>query len=370
MKKKIYFVATVYDPIYIFLKPYLNSLSKEYEVSIICNLKNNSFPKFNKFEYINLYILRKPNILIDVSTFITLLILFLSKRPYKLISITPKAGFFCTILSKLLLIKNLHFVTGQIWENKTNIFKRSFLKTIDKFICRASDKIIVDSRPQYKYLLNQKIINDNAVYFNSVSGIDSSKFFKNLNYKYQFKSKFRLTNNSFGLIYVGRVNRDKGIKNLLKIYENIKKILKNNIFLVIVGEDEINLFKKISNSYLRKNNIFYFKKTDDINYYLNVCDLFVTCSNREGFCQSIIEANALGLPAIAYKLYNLNETIIDTKTGYLVENDYSFKKKILFLYNNKIQYKKFSNNCIRRNRFKYDTKNFINKFNFFLFNND
>ena len=100
-----------------------------------------------------------------------------------------------------------------------------------------------------------------------------------------------------------------------------------------------------------------------------MCDLFVTCSKREGFCQSIIEANAHGLPAIAYNLYNLSETILDKKTGYLAENKSIFIKHILNLYYNRLLYNKFSRNCLRRCKFDFNQNIFIKKFRSILFEN-
>ena len=369
MKKKIYFVATVYDPIHIFLGPYLKDLYLDYDISVICNLKKNIFTKSKDYKYYDLNISRKPNIMSDTTSFFFLLYLFIFKRPYKIISITPKAGFICTILSRLLFIDNLHFMTGQVWQNKKNIISRTFFKLIDGFTGHLSNKIIVDSRPQYKTLLNNNLINKKAVYFNSVSGINFNKFFKNNNFKNSFKSKFNLSKDSFGLIYVGRINKDKGISNLIKIYLNLRKRLKDNIFLILVGEDEINYFKNTPLSFFEKNKIFYYKKNNNINFFLNICDLFITCSEREGFCQSIIEANTVGLPAVANNLNNLSETIIDKKTGYLIKNHNLFVKQILSIYYDKSLYKKLSTNCVKRSKLEFNQSIFLKKLRLLLFSN-
>lgn len=369
MKKKIYFIATIYDPIHIFLKPYINNLQNEYEIIIICNLENNFFKKSKYFKYIHLNLPRNPNFVLDTVSFFRLIIIFIFNRPYKIISITPKSGFLCTLISRILFIDNIHFITGQVWQTNTKILYRKFLKFIDKIIGNFSHKVIVDSKPQYKYLFKNKIVNHRANFFNSVSGIDLQSIKKNNFKKELFKKGYNIHKNSFGLIYVGRINHDKGINDLIEIYLNLKKKLKNKIYLIIVGEDEINFFRQNLSSILKKNQIFYFQKSDNINYYLNLCDLFVTCSKREGFCQSIIEANAHGLPAIAYNLYNLSETILDKKTGYLAENKSIFIKHILNLYYNRLLYNKFSRNCLRRCKFDFNQNIFIKKFRSILFEN-
>ena len=65
-------------------------------------------------------------------------------------------------------------------------------------------------------------------------------FIKIIIIKNLFKNKYNLSKDSFGLIYVGRINKDKGITDLINIYISLRKTFKNKIFLILVGEDEIN----------------------------------------------------------------------------------------------------------------------------------
>ena len=207
---------------------------------------------------------------------------------------------------------------------KNNKFSKNFLKTLDKITGKLSNKIIVDSYPQFKFLNENKLISNNSIFFNSVSGINKEKFYKKKYGKFSFLNKHKLDRDSFGLIYVGRINNDKGISDLINTYLKLKKKLHKKIFLIIVGDDEINYFDNFSKNFLKIKNFFFIKKNNNINYYLNLSIFFITFSKREGFCQSIIEANAVGLPAIAKNLYNLSNTILNNKTGYLVNNNNYF----------------------------------------------
>ena len=368
MKKKLYFIASIYDPIFVFLIQYLLDLNRDYEITIVCNLNDTIFPKFSNFHYKHINISRQPDFFNDFKEFLYLFFFFITNRPFKIVSITPKVGLIVTIISKILFIKNLHFITGQVWQNKSNPLSKNMLKILDKITGRLSNKIIVDSHPQYKFLKDNKIINDQSIYFNSVSGINKNKFQKKKIFKSSFLKKNNLTKDSFGLIYVGRINHDKGISDLIDTYLKLKKKLLQKVFLIIVGEDEVNYFNNFSKNFLKVKNIFLIKKNNNINYYLNLCSLFVTFSNREGFCQSIIEANSVGLPAIAKNLYNLSDTILNNKTGYLVNNNNNFYKLILKLYLDKSLYNKFSHNAYQRIKLEFNQEIFIKKFRSYLLN--
>lgn len=49
--------------------------------------------------------------------------------------------------------------------------------------------------------------------------------------------------------------------------------------------------------------------------------LTVNASQREGWGLSILEANALGVPALAYRRPGLRDSIVDTETGWLIDDD-------------------------------------------------
>ena len=53
---------------------------------------------------------------------------------------------------------------------------------------------------------------------------------------------------------------------------------------------------------------------------LNSTDLYVQTSLNEGFCNAVLEAQALGKLCVAFNTGGLQENIIDQKTGWLVEN--------------------------------------------------
>src|SRR5690606_8010423 len=52
---------------------------------------------------------------------------------------------------------------------------------------------------------------------------------------------------------------------------------------------------------------------------LNECDVYVQTSLNEGFCNALLEAQALGVPCVAFKVGGIPENVVDDETGWLVE---------------------------------------------------
>ena len=53
---------------------------------------------------------------------------------------------------------------------------------------------------------------------------------------------------------------------------------------------------------------------------VNEADYYIQTSLNEGFCNAVLEAQALGKLCIAFNTGGLSENILDNKTGWLVNN--------------------------------------------------
>ena len=77
------------------------------------------------------------------------------------------------------------------------------------------------------------------------------KFKFNKNKGKELREKYSIKKNTFVYLYLGRINKEKGISELVKAF---KKINDNDVFLIIVGsiEDKSlkNLFKKKKKFYI------------------------------------------------------------------------------------------------------------------------
>jgi len=145
------------------------------------------------------------------------------------------------------------------------------------------------------------------------------------------------------LVYTGRVEKEKDPLFLLKVTQDLKKILPNFRFIIVgSGSQLAALNQKAYKSRLAENILF----TGGVNRYLlpdiyKSAHLFITASKSEVMPLSLLEALGSGLPVIALKNSGLEEIIKDGKTGFILKgNPKLIADKIEYLFSNpKILYK-------------------------------
>ena len=137
------------------------------------------------------------------------------------IIITPKAGFQKLSFQRTIRI---HIFTGQVWVNKKGVLR--FLKLADKIICKLSTKSLVDSKSQQEFLLKENVIKslDSDVILNgSICGVDVNKFKPNLEIKKKTRKEINVKEDDIVLLFVGRLNKDKGVFDLLNAFNELSK---------------------------------------------------------------------------------------------------------------------------------------------------
>lgn len=106
---------------------------------------------------------------------------------------------------------------------------------------------------------------------------------------------------SFDIIYVGRLISHKNVNILLDAIYLLKKD-RPQIRCAIIGDgpERENLLKLCKARNLAENVVFlgFVEKDEDVYRYMHSSRLFVLPSTREGFPNTILEANSCGLPAI------------------------------------------------------------------------
>lgn len=336
-KRKICFVLTAEFALKAFLRDHIQLLTSEYEITVVVNTNNKSL--LNELglnaRLIPLNILRKISLLHDLKVLFQLIRLFSTEKYDAVHSVTPKAGLLAMLAAFLTLTKvRVHTFTGQVWATKTS-FLRAFLKTIDQFTSGLSTHIIIDSLSQKKFLLENKIIEESkALVFGSgsIAGVNLNKFKFNQSSRNLIREKYKIHEDTYVFLYLGRLTHDKGIIDLVSAFNRINS--NKPLALLLVGPDEQNLSAIIEGmNGLSHNKIQLVKYTNTPEMYFSAADVLCLPSYREGFGSVIIEAAACGIPAIASNIYGITDAIKDHETGLLheVNNIYDLQKKMELL---------------------------------------
>ena len=356
-KPKLALVATTAHTISSFMLGHIKKLSKHYIVFIYCNnaisLKK-LVPKNVILTDINFK--RKPNLIIDLYTFILLFFSFLKNRPQLTISLSPKAGFLTALASFISRISyRIHWFTGQVWVTRKG-FAQTFYIFLDKIIAKLSHHVLVDSYSQKRFLLSKKIIsrNKSSVLSNgSVGGVDINRFkYKRMD-RNLLRKKLKISKNNFVFLYLGRINKDKGVLDLIKAFKGIQET--HSVFLVLVGPIENYYIKNYTN---KNKKIIFINKTLTPEKWFSMADILCLPSYREGFGSVVIEAASCNLPTLGSKIYGITDAIVKNQTGFFhkVGNINDIQKKMLFTIKNKRLLKNYGLKASKRVKKNFEEK--------------
>ena len=366
-KPKIVIVSTIASSINAFMLCHIKKISKNYNILICCKdakLLKKKIP--NNVHLINLNFCRKPNVLIDLRIFFLLTYLLIKNKPFLSISISPKAGFLTALSSFITRVPcRIHWFTGQVWITKKGLV-REFYKIIDKIIFNLSLHVLVDSPSQRKFLISNNIISKNksSVLLNgSVGGVNIKKFIFKNSTRILKRKKFKIAKDDFVFLYLGRINKDKGIIDLIESFKKIQEL--QGVFLFLVGPiEDKNIMHLIKNN----KKIIYINKTFSPEKWYPIADIFCLPSYREGFGSTIIEAASCNLPSLGSNIYGIKDAIIKKQTGFFHKAGCitDIKKKMLFVIKNKNLLKTYGRKARRRVEANFDQNLLTEKLSEFI----
>ena len=126
--------------------------------------------------------------------------------------------------------------------------------------------------------------------------------------------------------FVGRMDREKGILDLLEGMELAARSVGRLVLLVVgdgatAGDRDQETQRKVAeftDQQDRRFRVVFTGWVDNVQEVLRAMDVFVLPSYREGMPRSIIEAMASGIPVVATNIRGSREEVVPGETGYLV----------------------------------------------------
>lgn len=359
MKSNIAIVVSSPMTVKAFLQEHIRTLSGEYEVTVIANISSRNELDFIG-ENIQIYpvnIKRKISLWYDLKAFFKLLLFFRKARFSIVHSVTPKAGLLAMSSAFFAGVNHrIHTFTGQVWVTKSG-GSRVFLKTTDKILALLTSRALVDSASQQQFLIDEDVLSMNkslVLADGSISGVNINHFSTNYEAGIVVRRDLGIPIKDTVFLFLGRLNPDKGILDLVVAFRQIT----TNRFtsLLVVGPDEANLKKQLqAMAGETSKKIFFVDYTDSPQNYMNAADVFCLPSYREGFGSVIIEAAAVGIPAIGSNIYGIVDAIVDGKTGLLheVKNVNDIAAKMIQLADNVQQRKNMGHEAKNRAHNKF-----------------
>lgn len=251
---------------------------------------------------------------------------FKKEKPLIVHTHTPKAGIAGMIAAKMAGVPlRLHTLAGlPLLEARGG--RRKLLEMVEKITFQCATRIYPNSRRIHDYVLNNGYAPADKLKVlgrGSSNGIDTSFFDPgkiNNSEKEDLRKKLSISASDLVFVFVGRLVRDKGINELVSAFERLNQEQKS-IKLLLVGpfEEELDPLKPETVKLIQKNNsIIEVGYQDDVRPFLAISNVLVFPSYREGFPNVVMQAGAMGLPAIVSNINGCNEIILEGVNGTIV----------------------------------------------------
>lgn len=251
---------------------------------------------------------------------------FRKERPTIVHTHTPKAGIVGMMASWLAGVPiRLHTVAGLPLLVATGK-KRKLLNWVEKLTYRFATKVYPNSSVLRDIILQEGFTRAEKLMVignGSSNGIDTAHFNPaNISKDIldNLKEKYQIATGDFVFIFVGRIVGDKGINELLLAFDHLSKKYKQ-AKLMLVGdfEEVLDPITAASKRIIQENkNIMLTGFQKDVRPFLAISQALVFPSYREGFPNVVMQAGAMGLPAIVSDINGCNEIIIPAVNGYIV----------------------------------------------------
>ena len=205
--------------------------------------------------------------------------------------------------------------------------KRKIFKLVERLTCKFSTAVRAQSPMNMQFAIKEGLCCENKI---SVVGIGGTigvdlklcDSFDKDEVRKELRSKYNIPKDAFVFGYVGRINADKGINELIRAFTELSKKY-NGIYLVLVGMlDEANpispenLCKAQNNpKIVLTGNV----PANRVYHYMSVFDALTHPTYREGFGKVLQEAMGMSLPIITTDVPGPCEVVENGISGILVK---------------------------------------------------
>ena len=251
---------------------------------------------------------------------------FKKEKPLIVHTHTPKAGVAGMVAAKMAGVPlRLHTLAGlPLLEARGG--KRKLLEVVEKITFSCATKVYPNSRKIHDFILKKGFAPAEKLKVlgkGSSNGIDTTFFDPENSDKVQkaeLKKELSILDNDMVFIFVGRIVGDKGINELVTAFHRLNKDHpETKLLLVGPLEEELDPLKPETLKLIRENDsIIGVGYQNDVRHYFAISNVLSFPSYREGFPNVVMQAGAMGLPAIVSDISGCNEIIMEGVNGTII----------------------------------------------------
>lgn len=238
-----------------------------------------------------------------------------------------------------------HFFKGASWKNWLLFYP------VEKWLAHYTDILITINEEDYQ--ISKSKFKTNTRYIHGI-GLDQNKFKKKISEKEKntLRESLHLNDNDFVMIFVAELTNEKGqlwllsaLQPLLKKYPNMK--------LLLPGNDSLNgACQALSKELQIDKQVQFLGFRKDIPQLLQISDISLSSSYREGLPVNLMEAMYYYLPIVATDCRGNRDFVKEGVNGFIISNHDSaiFCQKVEQCYQgiDKEQVKKYDQEYIQQ----------------------
>ena len=220
--------------------------------------------------------------------------------------------------------------------------KRKVFWFVEKLTCMLSTTIRAQSPQNMQFAIDEHLCSKNKISVVGIGGTTGVKLadcdsFDHKKVKQDLRRKYGIPLDSFVYGYVGRINADKGINELVTAFTNLQNRYQN-IYLVMVGMiDDTNPITKENFQIVNNNSNIILTgnvPSDQVYPHMSMMDVLTHPTYREGFGKVLQEAMGVGIPIITTNVPGPSEVVEKNVSGILVEvrNPVDLAEKMELIY--------------------------------------
>lgn len=259
-------------------------------------------------------------------------------RPEICNSGTPKAGLLVGLAAYFVHVPcRIYTLRGLRLETATG-FKRVLLTITEKLACSSAHRVICVSASLRERAINLRLVSSSKAILlgaGSSNGVDIDRFqpsVEKLARSADLRHALNIHPEQIVIGFAGRWTKDKGVPELVAAFQIVRKSIPQAVLLLVGDYEEGDpVPQQVRNIIELEPGIYRARFTSQIDLYYLAMDLFVLPTHREGFPNTVLEAQASGLPVITTRVTGAIDSIEDGVTGLLVvvENPQTLAEAIL-----------------------------------------
>lgn len=319
--KKILYVTTVSRTINAFLIPHIEMLiENKYQVNCACYIDKEIDQRLVKkgIKIYNIPFSRNPLSLDNLKAF-NELIKIQEENQYDIVHVhTPIASIYGRLLKlKFKNLKTIYTAHGYHFLKGGPKLGWIIYYPIEKMMAKLTDVTITINKEDYE--ITKTKLKPKKCYLVNGVGLDLNQYKPLSKEKQGFKRKeLGLEKDDFVVIMIAELNENKNHIQLIKAMELLKDKYPN-IKAISIGEGHKfeELQQEINNRGL-KNNFKLLGLRTDVNELINISDIGILLSYREGLPRNIMELMANGKKVIATNVRGCRDLVCNDNIGALV----------------------------------------------------